>query len=566
MASTMAAGAESDALSKYKAIAHKLRSVLESTQAELKDKTAKLAALSTSGESGLLQLLVADADAGISFAVRVPHDGRTFLLITAADGRFEWKAEHEVLAAYPDLESRIAATPFMTSALDASNLRSAAAEAQDQLRVFRVRAEALLRQRDNELATLRQRLQQTEADRIIGADDEIDGGGSGTERVAGSLASESHAGHGQSVDRLLRIQHELREREARARDAVAELSTELQSTREQLAALRARFGVVDGSDGGGGSGGSQQSSAASSSSAGIGGAAATASATAATQSADANALSLSYKKLEEEYTAYRKRAVGLIKQRDDQIGKLSDDLNESKQKLRQTIAEQEGNISGSSSAGVITSPATGRVIGRGAAGGPSPEPSNSGSSSSNMSNISPDAKLAYIRRLLVKYLTADASDASLRLPIENALMTVVDLPPSDLLQIKRARDTAASASLAGHGSAATEAAATVASAAVDLLGGLWSTASSLIGGGSSGAATQAPAPSASPAGGVASPSPHARMQPVSGGLHSGSGGFSFSNGSHAGGGGHGGQLHDGAGNASPAQRQLNFTVASAGIR
>jgi hypothetical protein len=468
------AGADADALYKYKSIAHKLRNVLESTQAELRDKTAQLAALKDAGGGGLLDALAAGG-AGVAVAARVPAAGRTWVLLTrASDSAAEWRDEAAAVAAFPHLQREIGSAAPHAPPGDRAALADAAAAAQDQLRVFRVRAEALLRQRDAELATLRQRVQQDAASRLAG--DGAGGDGDGDDAGAGAAPTQAQ------IDRLLRIQLDLREREARAREMAAALSEELAAARAQLAAAPPADGAGPAAAAGAGGAGAPSPAGA----AGVGASASSGDASAAT----------ARQQLEEEYAAYRRRAVGIIKARDDAVAKLADEVAALRAKLRAAPPTPapapppatDGSADSGAGAAAASSSSAGFASprGPGAAGGSPP------ARAAAASGTPLDAKWAYLRRLLVKYLST--TDSGLRAPLEHALITVAELPPADVLAIRRAQE-AASAS-----AAPVAALASVTDAAAGVIGGLLS-ATGLWGGGGAGAAGGGAAGGASPGGG-----------------------------------------------------------------
>jgi len=128
---------------------------------------------------------------------------------------------------------------------------------------------------------------------------------------------------------------------------------------------------------------------------------------------------VSFRKLEDEYSAYRKRAVGLIKQVDEQNARLTDELGALRSKLRAAAGADEAGGQGSA-----------RTPGGAAAGlRPASSPGGPGATT--------EARLAYLRKLLVKFLSSD--DASVRSSLESALIAVAELAPGDVLAIKRAR-------------------------------------------------------------------------------------------------------------------------------
>ena len=449
----IAGSSSSGELTRYKTLAHKLKSLLEDAQAQLRTKSAQLDALtsSTPGLDGAVSSTAASPvlneliSGDVRVLCRVSHAGaKSWALFAASDGRCDWRPEADVLAGFPGLSSAISECGICASPEEAASLRAAVVDAQDQLRVFRVRAEALLRQRGNELDALRQRAQQAEADRITGgggaaAVNLIGGGGFqgsnngvdenganatidgdslsppsfGITEAGSSPSSNSNSSNGGANASLLRTNAELKDRELRSRETIAQLTNEVQSLREKLITQR--------SIGGGGGGGMSESG----------------------QHETAASSVVAFKKLEEEYTAYRKRAIGIIKQKDDLASKLSEEVA-SLRSARSTRASSGEGEGGGSNNGEKQGPHT-----------PGGKASNSSfsSSSSSFHAASPpsiaasEARLAYLRKLLVKYLSTN--DVSVRHSLESALVAVAELTPTDILAVRRAKEEASSNSYGG---------------------------------------------------------------------------------------------------------------------
>lgn len=512
-----------EALTKYKNIAYKLKKVLESTQIELKEKTAQLHALQdpTSNKDNNVSLLselasyyenlpsqqsssVSVPPCSISIVARVPFLNHTWLLLMCpTDGRTEWREEHTVLNAYPFLTNIITNTPVWVNPQERQTLLENTKEAQEQLRVFRVRAEALLRQRDTELLTLKQKIQQNRTDRIIGSSNnnnednntEDNDGNTSNDMDNGRFTSpSSHTGgkangnnNTPAVEKLLRVQADLRERESKAKDTVQQLSQELTKVQEQLQYVKTKYNLSHDdvppallSSSVFTTATAPLSSVSSSPSV----LPSSPSATVVPSSSPSSSLTIdqiSVKKLEEEYTAYRKRAVGIIKQRDEQIEKLNEEIEEVRNKLRnQQYLHQQQQQQNQITTSSVTSPATNTMS--------SPHPNSSfvpppssfspggsdtGYRFSSSGVLSPstgsiDAKLQYLRKLLVKYLSS--TDPSVRLSLETAIMAVAELSPADVLLIKRVQQ---------ENDPATAVVAAVSNAA-DLVGG-WLTSTGLFG-------------------------------------------------------------------------------------
>jgi len=430
---------------------------LEDAQAQLRTKSAQLDALtssapgldgaasSTAASPVLNELISGD----IRVLCRVSHAGaKSWALFASSDGRCDWRPEADVLAGFPGLSSAISECGICASPEEAASLRAAVVDAQDQLRVFRVRAEALLRQRGNELDALRQRAQQAEADRITGgggaAASNLSGGGGGFRgsnnngvdenggnamtdgdslsppsfgitEAGSSPSSNSNSSNGGANASLLRANAELKDREMRSRETIAQLTNEVQSLREKLITQR--------SIGGGGMSESGQHETAASS-------------------------VVAFRKLEEEYTAYRKRAIGIIKQKDDLASKLSEEVTSlrSARSTRASSGEGEGGGGGNNN-GEKQGPHTPGGKANGSSSSSSSSSSASFHAASPPSIAASEARLAYLRKLLVKYLSTN--DVSVRHSLESALVAVAELTPTDVLAVRRAKEEASSNSYGG---------------------------------------------------------------------------------------------------------------------
>jgi hypothetical protein len=226
-------------------------------------------------------------------------------------------------------------------------------------------------------------------------------------------------------------------------------------------------------------------------------------------------LQMEHEKLASEYGAYRKRAVGLLKEKDDALRRMEDELTAARTKAKQRGAGGEadsgfvvpsaaspahgrsGGVVQSTPGGPAAAAAARRQVssGTGGFGGGSSGPPTPGGP--------PDAaRWEYLRNVLVRYLSTPP-DSDVRSHLEPALMMVLGLSPPEVMAIKSGRQAAAAA--AAHGANGGVASGVDASPAAALLTGtltsLWGTAASLLGmdGGAAAAGVHAagPSPSAS---------------------------------------------------------------------
>ena len=637
-------------LAKYQTVAKKMREALQEKEALLKEKQGELNALKPFVEQMKSSVLTASSGGGgvpafdIAARVQCSSDGVgwSWACISGKDGegnmKQEWHTEDALLSRHPGLVLSLRAVAPYLSPLDAEQLRSRLVEVQEELRKYRVRAEALLRQKDAELAAARERALQAQTDRItrsdssqrgsaffasgslrrgyndLYGDDAADnngsfsdgtpegrasGGGSGARslfglpsgkapsaagndddgdddaydissaadregdgngrrtpslfssgRLPSAFQQSQRSGFGDSVggqqaaqlqaqvERLLRWRADAQEREASLRDACAEAQRENAGLRDELAALTLQMGT------GNGSAVSATSVPSSSASAfqqpsldahtsGSGGLAAQLRSLQAEHgkvtsdhaklTSEHSVLSLQHDKLSGEYTAYRRRAMGLMKEKDEQLQKALEEVTSLRSKLASASASaaHAATASGTSPSGyghaghdAISAHATPRGGGRSSRGTPSSSLSTSSTSSSSPPPDGP--RWEYLRNVLKQYLSA--SDPSVRASLEPAVMMVMGLSQLEMQGIHKSRGGGGAS---GGGGAATGSASAAGGGggAADLiaapLSSLFSTASSFLGGwGSGGGATAASSsiPSSSP---QSSPQPLTAAAPLS---------------------------------------------------
>jgi len=482
------------------AVAKKLKALLDTTQEELKSSQARvseleLAARASSTKSVLSTLLgvpAAEAE-GVEarIAARVPvvepgGETRVWCCITAPDGsRADWILEDDLLTRVPRFSHPVRQCELHTTPMEAAGLRARVAEPVEELRKYRVRAEALLRQRDAELAASKER----SANNIEGVQG-VGGDGAGSYlSMSTSTSGETTEGllrrlgeaHSQA-QRLLAARGDLLERERAAKEAEEEACREAALARKEATLWQSKWAEAVGAGFSTASPG--LASAATSSIAVISGTGGDAegthhsltstpsfssSATLAAAVAEARApLQVELAKTQGEYLAYRRRAVAMIKEKDDQMKRLAEDMSSVKARLAEAVA----------SAAMATTTTTGQVqnsasFNSSPAGGgvdfSSPLSLSSGVHRAGTVPISPShtpdlSRWLYLRALLLKYL--GEADSSIRLSLEPALFTVLGLSPTDVSQIHRCR---------GTGTPVFENLSSVGLSAVsDTLNGLWS--------------------------------------------------------------------------------------------
>lgn len=478
----------------------------------------------------------------------------------------EWFTEDALMSQVPASLAQWRANEAFVAPSDVAQLRQRMLEVQDELRKYRVRSEALLRQKDAELAAARERALQAQSERIItgvgdgtpsssgmrgdsfgavgtasagqaGASSGLfgrgaaggpagvlgsSGNGAGVSGGVDELATNPSAmmrriGEYQAqVERLLRSRAELQERETSLRDQLVDAQRELQAMRDENTAFRLR--VDDGQGGGTASGSAPMSPVAvrappSAAAASIA-APAAAAAAAAELEASMKVLQMEHDKLSSEYAAYRKRAVGMLKEKDDQLRRMEDELTAARSRIKRA-AEAEGSAHQPIASQQATNlqhaaPAVATPAPTKKGGLPPPSPatpahgfaaSPAGAAARHIPATSgvlgaanaagaaaagpPDAaRWEYLRNVLVRYLSTPP-DSDVRAKLEPALMMVLGLSAVEIAGIKTGRHHATPPLYQGQ-------AATAGADAAGLLTGtfssLFDTAASLL----SGAPTPAP--------------------------------------------------------------------------
>ena len=182
-----------------------------------------------------------------------------------------------------------------------------------------------------------------------------------------------------------------------------------------------------------------------------------------------------------EYSAYRKRAEAMMKERDEQMRRMGEEL--SAVRAARAAARSEGDCGGHRASGEGAAAGGGHFSSPGGGGGGAhvggahapPPPFSPGGT--------PDAsRWLYLRALLLRFLSE--GDGAMRASLEPPLFTVLALTPVEVAAIARARAAASGPGAAvGQLVAATGAPAGVVEAASDLVNGTVSSVGSLLGAG-----------------------------------------------------------------------------------
>ena len=340
-------------LSKYKAAVKKLRAMVDAKDAELAAAVSRVselevAARASASRSVLSALLLgaAESDAGglesarvIARAVVGDAERVAWVCLAVDGGLSEWVLEDDVVTRVPRFAAAVRAVEPHASPADAAALRARADGPSEELRKFRVRTEALLRAKDAELGAARDRADAAEAARReAGAAAGEDGGELISElrrRTADALSA---------AERATRARADALERERAAIDAAEDAAREAAIARDEATLWQTRWAeasgaTVEGSGAGATTTAASDDGALRASMTTVAAAPRAASPTtlsaavvAAESAAAATALELT--KLTQEYTAYRRRAVALMKERDESLRKLSDDLAAARAKAK----------------------------------------------------------------------------------------------------------------------------------------------------------------------------------------------------------------------------------------
>ena len=579
------------------AVAKKLKALLSASQEELAQCKARgleleLAARSTSASSVLALLLSpgSGASEGSATEARVaarvpvahPATGVPTLWCCLTDpsgGRPDWIIEDELLSRVPRFSQPVRQCEQHVAPGEAAALRSRCLEPVEDLRKYRVKAEALLRQRDAELSAARERAATAEA--LLGGSSlataaaaaaAADAAASGlpsahasqhpaTPAAPGDLEglqrrlAEAHS----QAQRLLASRGEVLERERLAKEGEEEACREAALARKEALLWQNKWaeavgaplavslsGDLDGSTGlgvlaaGGGVGAGAAGAAGGGGRAGGGdtydsygnpihapGSSSSSAGASFTEAALAEAkisLQAELTKAQSEYTAYRRRAVSMIKEKDEQLKRLAEDLSAARGRLVEARSAASAAAGGGGGGGVAFSPSSSSssslpataypssplASGVVTAGSPPVEGSSgSGSGSGTPSqmhagsaalpvtpNGTPDvSRWLYLRALLLKYLAE--GDSSIKGSLEPAIFTVLGLAPTDIAHIARARASSGSGLGAGSGSgtageAVGSAVSGLVNGTVSGLGSLISLLSSGVGAGAGAGVGQAP--------------------------------------------------------------------------
>ena len=448
-------------LSKYKNVAKKLKAMLDEKTEEAKLTAARiaeleLAARSAAHGSALSALLSGDAESARVLA-RAAIGGppstappMAYVCLGAADGTgSEWVCEEELTSRAPRFATAVRSCEPHVAPAEAAALRLRSSDLSEELRRYRVRAEALLRARDADLQAARDVADLAEIGRREAVAVAAAGGHGGGEGVLADLRRRLAEAQSQA-ERLLRARSELLERQRVASEMAEDAARETTLARQEASMWQSKWeeavGAVPGSSG--------TAAPILSATTSVGGVDATTSSligvnkgdpssidvTKDSQSANASAATeLELAKLSQEYTAYRKRAVALMREKDDQLQKSTQELTAARARTKAAQASLAAITASSAAAASVLSPASPSTI-TGGVGGGGGIINHHTPSSPNGSGSAPDAaRWAYLRALLVKYMAAGNDDLAMRNSLEPALATVLGLGPAEVMQIARSK-------------------------------------------------------------------------------------------------------------------------------
>lgn len=186
--------------------------------------------------------------------------------------------------------------------------------------------------------------------------------------------------------------------------------------------------------------------------------------------ADLEAVKAEAAALRQEYMTYRRRTMSYMNDKDEQVKRLTAELQQLKGKARPPAVVTSDVADAVMSHHAAGTPAA-AVRSTSAASTPSAEsaraaPAHDATASGGMDA----ARVAYLRQVITRYLSTH--DVSVRAALEPALMTVAGLTPLEIAGVMRSRSAASNAPLSLTGAPAP---------ADGVVASLWSTASSLLG-------------------------------------------------------------------------------------
>jgi hypothetical protein len=350
----------------------------------------------------------------------------------------EWHRQETVTAAFPTLSSPLSSTPLFSSPDETAALRARVNDITEELRRYRVKTEALLRQRDAEVAAEREKALAAESQRILSpshaasAMNSPTSVASGDGKMSGDGLQQRVLELSAQVERLVRWQGEAREREGSLRDKIASLSHELDG---RVAHASGGTSLI-----------SEPSNNSSSSADRV--------RMEAFQTQLNDALE-EKDKLSTEFNAYRRRTLAMVKERDDQVSKLASDLSTARKQLRtlkiglsnvgldatkilmeddsgatQPTSQHtlEGSVAPPASTATATTPASKGVLA---------SPGSGPSMSASHEGLPSLPQWEYLKNILVRYLSAPASEERVRAQLEPAIMAVLGLSQVEVAGVKK---------------------------------------------------------------------------------------------------------------------------------
>jgi hypothetical protein len=453
---------------KYEGFTARLKAALAKATSECKQSAARVQELQTavaSGDDGF-----GDGSVPPEVVGRLTVLSSSFAVVVCGDAA-RVIPDARLSASHPTLVDAALTAPSFVSPEEGAQLRARAREAAEELRAYRVRTEALLRQRESDLAAARERLLILQSQQVSGGSGEGEDEAEAEEaamfsrRRQGSSSAAAGEDAGPSakelqsqVTKLLRTRAELLERDRASQELITQLMRQGQGDETVDAAPAPRP-----------AGQGRTTVAQLLSQAAAAPAASPPAASTPPGGAGAAADAAEKEALVAEYSAYRKRAVGLLREKEADIRRLSDDLESARLRTKAALTE--------ASTGAPRSP-TGKAGGADAEAPTSPVSSFLPSSRAGMGMLTPKgspdiARAEYLRAALVRYLSASITDSSIKHQLESTLIMLLRLTPAEAAAVARAREEAAVLNTVHSvASGAVTAGGSVLSAAGIALGGL----------------------------------------------------------------------------------------------
>lgn len=474
-------------LRKFELLAKKLKNNVQAAQDEAKQQSQRVEELTaalraTSGSS------LADVDdASTTVLGRVLISPHELVVLRTLDGSVKAADANDIITAFPALKASVEDAPMFKSPSDVKALEMKSTEAGEALRNYRVRAEALLRQRDAELAAARERIQLLQAHSVVSSSglpslsapgeqqrqlalgvESVDGNAGGQEdeddEDRGQYRS-SNAGAARStqqqyaqqiqdmrvqIDKLLRSRSELLERDRASREVIAKLQRTTAAAGGAAGSSTSAMGVADllSAAVSTPTPSSSHSQTQSLGQGGVGGA------------GGQHPAEVERDTLSAEYAAYRRRAVAMLKEKDESVKRLQEDLDGLRARLKSSLeSAQELQLQqqsahatyglGSAQSSAAAQPTVQvdregfRTPSKSRSGFESPASSRMGLGNSGQEGMrtpggTPDmARAEYLRHTLVRYLAA--TDSSIKQQLEATMVALLRLSPAESLAIQKAK-------------------------------------------------------------------------------------------------------------------------------